>query len=87
MAKKNKVPTRPNKESVGVEYRGVSLTNVRLQENEWKYKFRSRIGFQGERFYLGSFEDAKQAALAYNKEARRLFTQKQAVKMGRWNVI
>ena len=87
MAKTKKL-SRPNKKTVGVTYRGVSLNNVRFtNDGTWSYKFRSRIGNNGEQLYLGSYSTAEEAAEAYNSKARSLFTTKRAQKKGMWNYL
>jgi len=86
--KTKKIMARPTKETAGVDYRGVSLSNLRLTENgTWSYNFRSRINYRGEQFYIGNFSNAEDAALAYNKKARSLYKEKGAKSRGMWNEL
>ena len=41
--------------------------------HEGRRKYHARIQLQGMRYFLGFFEDAETAALAYDEAARRLF--------------
>ena len=87
--KKTKKLSRPNKKTLGLNegpYRGVSLTNIRLNsDNTWSYNFRSRINYKGTQLYVGSFSTPEIAAKEYNKKARSLYTEKRAKVRGMWN--
>lgn len=86
--KKTKNNPRPSKKLLGITYRGVSLANLRMTNNgEWSYKFRSRIGHNGEQLHLGTFETPESAALRYNKEAKRFYKEKGAKKRKMWNEL
>jgi len=83
-----KLGKRPNKESLGITYRGVSVNTYRTQSG-WGVRLRSRIQKNGERFHLGCFllEDAVAAAKAYNDGARKHYTTRTAKKLGYWNEL
>lgn len=84
--KKKEVIKKPSKSTYGITYRGVCLTSKPLMNGE--YKFRSRISKDGIRYYLGVFTEVDQAAMAYNKKAKKLFGgEKKAKNLKRWNVI
>ena len=87
--KTKKTFTRPNKENLGITYRGVDVAAYQLSNGSWSYKYRARItagiGYQK---YLGTFQTVNEAAKAYNNEAKRIFNNAQkAKKVGCWNVI
>ncbi len=74
---------RPNKQTLGVTFRGVDLSTYK-SGGTWDYSFRARLNGK----YLGSFNTAEEAAMAYNKAAKKAFrTEKAAKKMGCWNEI
>ena len=41
--KAQKINLRPNKESLGITYRGVDVTAHQLSNGSWSYKYRARI--------------------------------------------
>jgi len=88
MSKKNKkvVLSWPSKDSLNIEFRGVSAA-TRLNM-EGRTKFRSRITKNGKDYFLGTYNDPTDAALAYNKKAKSLFgSENKAKKLKRWNSI
>ena len=86
--KMKKLGKRPNKESVGITHRGVSL-NVYETKEGWKYSLRTRLQKDGIRYELGYFpaSEERQAAKAYNKCAKSILTYRVAKKLGMWNVL
>lgn len=83
-----KLGKRPNKQTLGIPYRGVSVSSYRTNEG-WGVRLRSRIQKDGIQYHLGSFAttEALEAAEAYNKGARKHYTTRRAKKLGMWNEI
>lgn len=87
MSTKKKVQ-RPTKETLGIEFRGVSPHAWRQKDNGFNYSYRSRIYHEGVEYYLGSYSTPTEAAVAYNKKAKSIFrSEKNAKKRNMWNVI
>lgn len=79
---------RPTKKTLGIAFRGVSPQVWKVKGNGYKYSFRSRIGYQGYQYLLGTYSTPEQAAIAYNKKSKSLFgSEKKAKSVNMWNVV
>ena len=84
--KKKGVPKRPTKKMLGIKFVGVD--SATKANRKGKFKFRSRISLKGTTYYLGVYDEAEEAAVAYNKKAKNLFgSEKKAKQAKRWNVV
>ncbi len=86
MAKKGQ---KPNKKTLEINYRGVSVANVRYVSGTWAYNFRARIKVgHVKQTHLGYFQTPEEAAAAYNKAAKKVFrSEKKAIANSYWNKL